>query len=238
MKLKDAIVLIADDELGLLRIFRMWFEREGCRVLTAENGREALQLATDHHVDVLISDIRMPVLDGIELAKRLNATGTYLPKIIFVSGFTDLSEREACALGAQAMLAKPIRRAELVSAVDRSLMDLEERWRQASHPAPETVLDVAFESLVAAGRDHLIAFGHGGFCVRSRFNALFGETIGLNVAFDADQHTLAGQGVVRWAAPDEGLIGIEISCVDDANRAWVSDLARHAKSVAFVPDTC
>jgi two-component system KDP operon response regulator KdpE len=130
MKLKDAVVLIADDETGLLRIFRMWFEREGCRVLTAENGREALQLATDNHVDVLVSDIRMPVLDGIELAKRLNATGTYLPKIIFVSGFTDLSEREAYALGAQAMLAKPIRRAELVSAVDRSLMDLEERWRQ------------------------------------------------------------------------------------------------------------
>jgi hypothetical protein len=108
----------------------------------------------------------------------------------------------------------------------------------ASPPTPETVLDVAFESLAAAVRDHLIAFGHGGLCVRSRLNALFAETIGLNVAFDADHRTLAGQGVVRWAAPDEGLIGIEISYVDDANRAWVSDLSRHAKSVAFVPDTC
>ena len=131
MKLKDAVILIADDEPGLLRIFRAWFEREGCRVLTAENGMEALELASNHHVDVLVSDIRMPILDGIELARRLNATSKYLPKIIFISGFTDLSERHACDLGAEAVLAKPVRRAELISAVDRSLMEFDERWRQA-----------------------------------------------------------------------------------------------------------
>ncbi len=52
MLLKDATILMVDDEAGLLEIFRAWFAREGCHVLTAENGERGLDIATSAPVDL------------------------------------------------------------------------------------------------------------------------------------------------------------------------------------------
>ena len=71
MELKDARVLLVDDEPMLLDIFREWLEEETCQVMTARDGAAALQILRNHHVDVLVSDIRMPVMDGILLVKNL-----------------------------------------------------------------------------------------------------------------------------------------------------------------------
>src|SRR5215467_5012364 len=98
MELKDAAVLIVDDEPMLLEIFSEWLQEENCRVLTAGDGAAALQILQSHHVDVIVSDVRMPVMDGILLLKNLTAyTGpsksNWPPKMIFISGFTDLEPR-------------------------------------------------------------------------------------------------------------------------------------------------
>jgi CheY-like chemotaxis protein len=111
MQLKYATVLIVDDESMLLDIFREWMEEENCRILTAENGAIAVQILRRHHVDVVVSDVRMPVMDGIILLKNLT---TYLgvsgnidpPKMIFISGFTDLEPREAYDLGVEVLTHK------------------------------------------------------------------------------------------------------------------------------------
>src|SRR5215467_4388635 len=104
MELKDATVLIVDDEPMLLEIFGEWLQEENCRVLTAGDGAAALQILGSHHVDVIVSDVRMPVMDGILLLKNINtyaglSKGNYPPKMIFISGFTDLEPREAYGLG-------------------------------------------------------------------------------------------------------------------------------------------
>jgi CheY-like chemotaxis protein len=68
MELKDATVLIVDDEPMLLDIFSEWLQEEKCRVLTAGNGAAALEILRNHHVDVVVSDVRMPVMDGYSSA--------------------------------------------------------------------------------------------------------------------------------------------------------------------------
>ena len=73
MELKYATVLVVDDESMLLDIFREWLEEEHCGVLTARDGAAALQILRDQHVDVVVSDVRMPVMDGIVLLKNLKA---------------------------------------------------------------------------------------------------------------------------------------------------------------------
>jgi two-component system, response regulator YesN len=77
-------------------------------------------MLTSNHVDMVISNVRMPKMDGIELAKRLKKLARYFPKIIFISGFADIDERDCYDLGIETKLAKPIRRDTLVSAVRRS----------------------------------------------------------------------------------------------------------------------
>jgi len=237
VQLTEATILIVDDEEGLLGIYKGWFKREGCRVLTAANGAAALELAMKNRVDVILSDIRMPVMDGVELTKRLKETKKYIPKIIFISGFTDLDERETYDLGIEAKLSKPIRRQDLVSVVRKSLMVRDELWRSPPPIAPQKTLNDVFESLAAARDNGLIAFGRGGFSIHSLLAVQAGETIELRLEFKADRHTLAGRGIVRWTARHEEQIGVEITYVDEANRAWVVGLAEGGESVSFVPRT-
>ena len=67
-------VLLVEDDLPLLEFFSRVLQRDGYRVLEAENGVEALKVAEDHsddRIDILLSDVAMPYMDGIQLAERL-----------------------------------------------------------------------------------------------------------------------------------------------------------------------
>src|SRR5215469_12774356 len=139
MELKNATVLIVDDERMLLDVFSEWLEEENCRVLTAEDGAAALRILRYQHVDVIVSDVRMPVMDGILLLTNLTkylglSQGNHPPKMIFISGFTDLEPREAYNLGVEAILQKPIDRTEFVGTVQRTLRSHEERWSEPLIP--------------------------------------------------------------------------------------------------------
>ena len=84
MKLKDTTVLVVDDEPMLLDIFRDWLQEEDCHVWTAGDGAAALQILRDNHVDVIVSDVRMPVMDGVALVKKLpmSSPNQYLETLI------------------------------------------------------------------------------------------------------------------------------------------------------------
>lgn len=77
-------VVIADDDHLVLRILRGVFEQAGFIVHTAHDGQEALALINKHPVDVLITDINMPNMDGQALCKELAAPGNHLPRCVFV----------------------------------------------------------------------------------------------------------------------------------------------------------
>ena len=64
-------ILIADDEPNIRRVFEAMFTKEGYAVLTAENGKRALDLASANRVDVLVTDLIMPDMNGVELLQRV-----------------------------------------------------------------------------------------------------------------------------------------------------------------------
>ena len=235
MNLKDATVLVVDDEAALVDIVQGWFQREGCRVLTAENGAQALELVRANQIDAVVSDIRMPVMDGIGLAKSLKARGGHAPRIVFVSGFTDVSERDCFDLGVEAILSKPVKRPNLLAVVQRSLIQREMLWREPVAATPAAELDAVFPSLPIARERGLIAFGRGGVCLRSTVAAPVDRPIALHLEFAADRLALVGQGIVRWADHRDDQIGIEIVHVDDAHRGWVARLAEQNDSMSFIP---
>ena len=238
MQLSEATVLLVDDEPDLLEIFRRWFEPKARRVVTADNGRQALERVAEHHPDVIVSDVRMPVLDGVGMARQLKAAGTAAAaKIVFVSGFTDLSERDCFDLGIEAMLPKPLRRPTLMAAVQRCLLASGEKWRELPAGPCLQILSARFESLAMALHQGQIAFGSGGFCIGSALAATAGEPVGLDIVFDADRKALAGQGIVRWLDAGEKQVGIEIAYIDDDNRDWIAARAAQTRSRSFIPRT-
>ena len=64
-------ILVIEDEDSLLQLYRIVLEKEGFKVLTVHNGQEAWDLIENEHVDLVITDILMPVMDGYEFTKLL-----------------------------------------------------------------------------------------------------------------------------------------------------------------------
>lgn len=64
-------ILIVDDEAHILRVTSMWLRRHGYEVLEAGNGLEGLELFDDHEVDLIVSDMNMPMMSGLEFAQTV-----------------------------------------------------------------------------------------------------------------------------------------------------------------------
>ncbi|MCQ2598285.1 MAG: response regulator [Treponema sp.] len=117
-------VIIADDEklirAGIKKILAENIQIP-LNILEAKNGAEALELCKTEKPDVLITDIRMPVMDGVELMKQVSALDEN-PAIIVLSGFDDFSyAKAAIQSGALSYILKPVDKKELVSAVSEAI---------------------------------------------------------------------------------------------------------------------
>jgi PAS domain S-box-containing protein len=110
-------VLVVDDEPTLLDTVALALRRSGYDVLAAADGTEALELAASHHIGVLVTDLMMPGMDGVDLASRLRAEQPDLP-VLFITGYAggDLSLRLPDDAN---VLRKPFRALDLVTSVAR-----------------------------------------------------------------------------------------------------------------------
>jgi len=126
-------LLIADDEPrtreGIKRALEGWLT-DDYNIIVAENGLQALELLQTYEIDVLISDIRMPGLSGLELVERLNGMSKK-PICIFISGYSEFSyAQKAIQFEAVDYLLKPIEKKTIIEAVQRALLRREEKLEQ------------------------------------------------------------------------------------------------------------
>jgi two-component system, NtrC family, response regulator PilR len=116
-----ANLLVVDDELGMRQFLTHLFQREGHTVRVAENGHEAMSLLQQQPADLMLSDIRMPDMTGIEL---LRAAREYHPdlEVIMMTAFANVdTAREAFLLGAYDFVQKPFDNDLLKETVARAL---------------------------------------------------------------------------------------------------------------------
>jgi len=109
-------VLIVDDETHIREVVQYALEREGFTVLCAANGREALHCAEDNHVDLVVLDILMPEMDGLEVCRRLRAR-SQVPIIFLSSRGEEVDRIVGLELGGDDYVAKPFSPREVASRV-------------------------------------------------------------------------------------------------------------------------
>ena len=135
-------IVLADDEklirAGLKKILNESIDIP-LEILEAKNGEEAFELCCQKKPEILITDIRMPVMDGVELMKKISAQKDFRPAIIVLSGYDDFSyAKAAIESGAVSYILKPVDKKELISAVNSQIMNSmkdekeqnEEKFRQ------------------------------------------------------------------------------------------------------------
>lgn len=111
------VVLVVDDDDDLREVVAQDFASKGYEVRTAASGDEAFRLVQQAPVDLVLSDLRMPSGDGIDLLKQIVALDAPRPAVILMTGFADLNSEQARALGAAALVGKPFDRSALFATV-------------------------------------------------------------------------------------------------------------------------
>jgi two-component system response regulator PilR (NtrC family) len=118
-------ILIADDEQSMREWMRLLFQRDGFEVLTAEDGVTARDMIAREYVDVLLTDIRMPRLDGVSLLKSVRESAPDVIVTMMTAHWTQDSADwvEAQRRGAEALFEKPFRDVNLVTMQVRQLLE-------------------------------------------------------------------------------------------------------------------
>ena len=112
-------VLVADDNEVAQRLCRRVLEKAGHRVLTASDGQEAVEVALASTPDVILMDVAMPGMDGLEALRRIKAV---IPEmtVVIASAHSMASDRDRfIAAGADEVLSKPFKLTDLTGVVDR-----------------------------------------------------------------------------------------------------------------------
>jgi len=115
-------ILTVDDSLTIRMVIRRTLTQAGYEVLEAANGEEALKIIENTELNLIISDFNMPVMDGLELMKRVKTGAQYklnrfTPCVMLTAVMAESLKKQATEMGAMAYLVKPFRPEQVLEMV-------------------------------------------------------------------------------------------------------------------------
>ena len=114
-------ILVVEDDASIAIGLRINLEKEGYRVLVAEDGEQGLALARDHSPDLVILDVMLPRLNGLEVLDALRREGREMPIIVLSARSGEMDKVAGLELGAEDYVSKPFSLAELLARVRAAL---------------------------------------------------------------------------------------------------------------------
>jgi CheY-like chemotaxis protein len=130
----EKVILVVDDEEELVEIIIERLNSWGFKALGAFNVSQAISQLRNHGVDIILSDLRMPGADGLDLLRKIqNIAGIGAPVLYFVSSHSDLPEVELMNRGAAGFIEKPIAWTQLKACLEETISDISQLrtgWRR------------------------------------------------------------------------------------------------------------
>lgn len=147
-------VLVVDDEQAIRELLALYLVQEGFTVLEAADGAEALMKNQEHKPDIIILDIMMPVLDGLEVCRQIRKV-SQIPIIMLTSRAEDDDRILGLELGADDYVTKPFNSREVVARVKAVLRRLAAPppLPAAALVYPELTIDLANHTVTAFGQE-------------------------------------------------------------------------------------
>jgi CheY-like chemotaxis protein len=236
-------VLIVEDDDDLRMIMETKFILKGFKTFVASNGRDAFEILSRSKVDLVLSDVRMPNGDGIELLELLRESNPELPIVIFVTGFSEITLSEAYQKGASAMFVKPFESEQLMKTVNRLLTVKEERWKELGSP-----MEVNFNiELTSVDSDQLIegqiiSIGQGGmFAHIPGLLPKENDVVFFRICYrQGGLPFMEGKGIVRSVrersvGKGSREFGLEFMELEERSRGELIQFIRDLKPKSFIP---
>lgn len=127
-------VLLVDDEPSIVSLARMYLERDGFRVESVGDGLKALEAAGRLKPGLIVLDLMLPGLDGLEVCRRLRAAGSPVPIVMLTARDEDIDKILGLELGADDYLTKPFNPRELVARIKAILRRVDRHSEPAAEP--------------------------------------------------------------------------------------------------------
>lgn len=125
------LLLLVDDEPNIIELAQIYLEREGYRTVSAADGKSALEAVEQHRPDLIVLDVMLPELDGLEVCRRLRKKEDPVSILMLTARDEDIDKILGLELGADDYLTKPFNPRELVARVKAVLR------RSKGDPPPE-----------------------------------------------------------------------------------------------------
>lgn len=208
-------ILLVDDEVNIVQLARLYLEREGYKVISSADGLDALEQTQTARPDLLVLDLMLPGLDGLEVCKRLRGEKNPVAIIMLTARDEDIDKIIGLEMGADDYLTKPFNPRELVARVKAVLRRGSEKPGEA--PAQRMLLgdlaiDPARREVTCAGKvldlrtqefEVLLVFARNRGLVLSREQLLnqawgfdfYGQTRTVDVHIAQLRRKLAGSAV-------------------------------------------
>jgi DNA-binding response OmpR family regulator len=151
-------ILLVDDEAAIVHSLRYNLEKNGYAVTTAGDGRTAVALAHSEHPDLVVLDIMLPLLDGIEACKEIRKTSS-VPIIMLTAKDQEFDKVLALELGADDYVTKPFSLGEIMARIKARLrrVEVDADERDESITAGSIMIDPARQRLVVRDREVALA---------------------------------------------------------------------------------
>ena len=241
-------LLIIDDEPSILESLSLFFSDEGYRVLTAGNGEKGLELFFNNSVDMVITDLRMPVIDGLEVMKRIHDHNPDIPMVV-ISGAGERQDIiRALQMGAKDYLTKPISDLNMIRHVIQKALEtklLVEQNRQyrlrleKSEAQYRTITEQIVEGVFTVDGNGKITFCNPAFCrmmgydkeelTRMSLGDLATPQSFLEISRQTQSRTqgLTGRYEVQMISSQGQIIHLELACspLYDAQNSYSGSIA-------------
>jgi len=147
-------ILIVDDEPAIRRFLRTSLAAQGFQVIEAEDGKNAQEELRRHHVDLLILDLGLPDMDGIEIIERLRHSGSSVPVLVLSSRTDEAGKVKALDAGADDYVTKPFGVEELLARVRAALRHkMQSQGETPVFHSGDLMVDLVRRIVTVAGRE-------------------------------------------------------------------------------------
>lgn len=226
-------ILIVDDEPDIINIIEIILNKTERYVVSgAANGIKALDfLSKDPTVDLVLADIKMPEMDGIELINKIKETDLERPKVLFVTGFADIPFDKLYDAGACGFITKPFEWRTVVDSVEECFK------KRPCYNKAYSERDIKMD-LQMFGND--FALGRGGVFINTVQRMVgIGDLVRFKVEVKAAKiGVIEGVGEIVWqrvSGAGNMLLGVKFHNLKPELESFVDDFCHKNKVRAFIP---
>jgi PAS domain S-box-containing protein len=235
-------ILIIDDEPSVRESLSCFFQDEGYRVVTAENGETGLELFSKERVDIVLTDLKMPRKDGIEVMTAIHKQSPDTPMVVVSGAGREEDIIKALRMGAKDYITKPIQDLEMIQHVigkaleNKRLIEDNRRYRkqvEKSEARYRTITEQIAEGVFTVDAQENLTFTNQAFCNILGYSSKELNTMNLKELTPQDSFNIiklqtnsrkqgiTGRYEIQMIDRKKNIVHVELACsplLDDKNQ--------------------